>query len=56
MRGDNSSAVQWASKCKGGKDDVRARGLIRILGALEVKGNWVFQTKHVSGVYILYLT
>ena len=49
-RRDNSSAVQWVLNCKGGKDDVRARGLMRILGALEVKGRWRFQAKHVAGV------
>ena len=50
MRGDNSSAVQWVTNCKGGNDDLRAGGLIRILGALEVRGKWCFQAKHVAGV------
>ena len=50
MRGDNSSVVQWVTNCKGGKDDVRAGGLMRILGALEVRGNWCFQAKHVAGM------
>ena len=49
MRGDNASAVQWVLNCKGGKDDVRAGGLMRILGALEVRGGWCFQAKHVAG-------
>ena len=50
MRGYDSSAVQWVSNCKGGKDDVRAGGLMRILGALDVRGKWCFQAKHVAGV------
>ena len=50
MKGDNSSVVQWVLNCKGRKDDVRAEGLMRTLGALEVKGKWCFQAKHVVGV------
>ena len=50
LRGDKSSAVQWVTNCKGGKDNVRAGGLMRILGALEVRGKWCFQAKHVAGV------
>ena len=50
LRGDNSSAVQWVTNCRGGKDDVRAGGLMRIIGALEVRGKWCFQAKHVAGV------
>ena len=38
MRGDNASAVQWVLNCKGGKDDARAGGMMRILGALEERG------------------
>ena len=38
--------------CKGGKDDVRVGGLMRSLGALEVKGKCCFQAKHVAGVDI----
>ena len=41
LRGDNSSAVQWVRNCRGGKDDVRAGGLMRILSTLEVKGSGV---------------
>ena len=50
LREDNSSAVHWATNCRGGKNDVRAGGLMRILGALEVRGKWCFQAKHVVGV------
>ena len=32
------------------EDGVRAGGLMRILGALEVRGKWCFQAKHVAGV------
>ena len=38
MRGHNALTVQWVLKCKGGKDDVRAGGMMKILVALEVKG------------------
>jgi len=50
MRGDNSSAVQWVLNCKGRIDDVRAGGLMRIPGALEIEEKWYFQAKHVAGV------
>ena len=37
--------------CKGGgKVEVRAGALMRILGALETKGGWCFQEKPVKGV------
>lgn len=36
-RGDNASAVQWVLNYKGGGYDVRARAVMRILGALEGK-------------------
>lgn len=35
---------------KGGNDDVRAGGLMRIPEPIEVKGEWYFQAKHVAGV------
>ena len=50
LRGDNSSTVQWVTNCRGGENDVRAGGLMRILGALEIRGKWCFQAKHVAGV------
>ena len=56
MRRDNSSAVKWVTNCKGQKDDVRAGGLMRVLGALEVRGKWCFQAKHVAEWIILWLT
>ena len=51
MREDNSSAVQWVLNYEEGKDDVRVGSLMRVLGALEVKGKWCFQAKHVAGVH-----
>ena len=42
-------AVQWVLTWKGGKDEERTGGLMRILGALEVKGKWCFQIKYVAG-------
>ena len=44
MRGHNASAVQWVLNC------VRARGVMRILGVVEVGVKWRFQVKHVAGV------
>lgn len=38
MRWDNASVVQLMLKCKGGKGDVWAGGMLRTLGTLEVKG------------------
>ena len=35
---DKFWAIQSALNCKGGEDDVRSGGLMRILGVLEVKG------------------
>lgn len=40
--GDNISTFQWVLTVKGRKDDVRAAGMKRIFGALEVKGKWCF--------------
>ena len=53
LRGDSSSPGRWVTNCKGGKYDVRAGGMMRILRALEVRGKWCFQAKHVAGVEIL---
>ena len=39
------------TSCKGGgKEEVRAGALIKILGALETKGEWCFHQKRVSGL------
>ena len=48
--GGHSSAVQWVLICIGRKNDVRAGCLMRILGELEVKGQWGFQVKPVVGM------
>lgn len=50
MRGDNSSVAMWVSNHKGGTVDLRAGGLMRVLGALEIKGRWCSQVKHMAGV------
>ena len=51
MRADNTSAVGWVKKCRGGKkDNARVGALMRWLGVLESKGDWCFQAKHVPGV------
>ena len=48
MRGDNSSAVAWVNKCRGGKEP-RSGALIRILGCLEIGSDWHFDSTHVAG-------
>ena len=51
MRADNTRAVGWVRKCRGGKKDkARVGALMRWLGVLESKGEWCFQAKHVPGV------
>lgn len=49
MGGDNSSAVQRVINNKVGKDDVWVGGLMRTLGALEVKRKLCFQAKDLVG-------
>ena len=49
MRADNMSAVQWVSKCRGGREP-RSGALIRLLGCLEVGSGWWFDASHVAGV------
>ena len=49
MRGDNMSAVQWVSKCSGGREP-RSGALMRLLGCLEVGSRWWFDALHVAGV------
>lgn len=48
MRGDNSSAVSWVNKCRGGKEP-RSGALMRILGCLEMGSKWRFDSLHVKG-------
>ena len=49
MRGDNSSAVKWVNKCRGGKEP-RSGALTMILGCLEMGCDWHFEsTHHVAG-------
>ena len=49
MRGDNMSAVQWVSKCRGGREP-RSGALMRLLGCLEVGSGWCFDALHVAGM------
>lgn len=42
LRGNNASAVRWVLNYKKDKDDVRTVGLMRPLGAPEVKGKLCF--------------
>lgn len=48
MREDNSSAIQGMLNCKGCKDDERAGGIMRILGALS-KGEVMFLGQACGG-------
>lgn len=47
IKGDNAWAVV---ELQGGKNDLRAGDMMKIVGALEVKGKWCFREKHVAGV------
>ena len=49
MRGDNTAAVSWISRCGGAKDK-RACILMRMLGRIKVKGGWTHSAEHISGV------
>ena len=49
MRGYKMSAVQWVSKCRGGRQP-RSGALMRLLGCLEVGSGWWFDVLHVGGV------
>ena len=49
MRGDNTSAVRWVNRCRGGREP-RAGALVRILGCLEIRSTWLFNAKDVCGV------
>ena len=51
MRADNEAAVTWVKRCRGGgKKQARVGALMRMMGALEAKGGWCFQARHVRGV------
>jgi len=49
LRGDNSAAVTWINKCRGGKEP-RSGALMRVLGCLEMGSDWCFEARHVSGI------
>ena len=50
VRADNEAAVTWVRRCRGGgKKQARVGALMRIMGALETKGGWCFQARHVRG-------
>ena len=48
MRGENMSAVQWVSKCRGGREP--RSGSLMGLGCVEVGSGWCFDALHVAGV------
>jgi len=51
MRADNEAAVTWVKRCRGGgKKQARVGALMRMMGALEGRGRWCFQARHVRGV------
>ena len=49
MRGDNTSAVHWASKCVGRREP-RSGALMGIFGCLKVGSVWCFDALPVAGV------
>ena len=51
MRADNEAAVAWVKRCQGrGKKQVRVGALMRMMVALEARGEWCFQARHVQGI------
>ena len=48
MRGDNQTAVQWVTKCKGGKES-RSGAPMRILGGLKIRSGRCSTAAHVAG-------
>lgn len=48
LRGDNSSAVAWVNKCRGGKEP-RSGALMRVLSYLEMGSDWHFDSRHIAG-------
>ena len=51
MRANNEAAVTWVRGCRGGgKKQARVGALMRIMVALEAKGGWCFQARHVRGL------
>ena len=48
MPGDNTSAVQWVFKRRGGKE-TRSGALVHLLGCWEVGSGWCFDALHVAG-------
>ena len=49
MRGDNMAAVTWSNRCGGAKDK-RACLMMRMLGRLEISGEWSYEANHIPGV------
>ena len=49
MRGDTFTAVTWVNRC-GGARDKHAGLILRILGRLEIQGDWRYDAKHIPGV------
>ena len=49
MRGDNTAAASWISRCWGARDK-RACLLMRMLGRLEIKSGWNHNAKRIPGV------
>lgn len=48
LRGDNMSAVSWIRR-GGSADDSRCRGLLRLLGIIELHSGWSFAARHIQG-------
>lgn len=48
MRGDNKAAVSWINR-GGSAQDCRCRGLLRLLGVIELHSGWSFSARHVPG-------
>ena len=51
MRADTEAVVTWVRRCRRGvKKQARVGAFMRIMGALEARGRWCLQARHMRGV------
>lgn len=48
MRSDNTPAIHWITRCRGGRQPSCA-ALVKMLGVVEMSSGWCFQAQHVAG-------
>lgn len=50
LRGDNEGTVQWARRCRGGRES-RSRALMSFMGVLKISSGWKFYAMYVTGAF-----